>query len=97
MHITVEQLDNDIKQTEQTLEQVKAQVNQITGALAVLRNVKAHLEKPEEVKDEVKQDISPENAAIQSRDEAAIASQSEAFDKLVKDAEAESEELNANR
>lgn len=52
MQVTKELIENDIVQTEAQLEQLKAQAAQVAGALAVLRNIRDYLDKPEEVKAE---------------------------------------------
>lgn len=71
MKITAEQLQNDITALEGQLEQAKASVAQTTGALSVLRNIKAYVEAPEPVeqteeqKAEEQNKISDENAEIQ--------------------------------
>lgn len=50
MQVTKELIDADIDGVENQLEQLKAQVAQTTGALAVLKNIREYLDKPEEVK-----------------------------------------------
>lgn len=73
MQLTKELLENEIKAVEGRFEQAKAQANTIAGALSTLKDMYAFLLKEEEkIVEAVKNAISPENAEIQARDEAAL-------------------------
>jgi hypothetical protein len=47
MQVKLEQIKGDIAGLEQELEQAKASVSRITGALTVLKNIQKYMEAPE--------------------------------------------------
>lgn len=65
MQVTKEQIDNDIRLTEASLEQAKAQINGMIGALTVLKNISEHLGKADPEPEPVPE-ISEVNADIQA-------------------------------
>lgn len=67
MEIKKELIENDIHNLEVQLEQAKASVNQIAGAIATLKGMVAYMEKPEP---EPEQGISDANKAVQDELEA---------------------------
>lgn len=67
MKITTELLDNEIATMKARLEQAKASVGQLTGALSVLEDLRKFQAQPEP---QPKTEISEANAAIQERDQA---------------------------
>lgn len=67
MQITKEQMVSEIAQTKANIENAKAQVHQLTGALVVLENIQKYLDTPTP-EPEASTHISEENRAIQDRD-----------------------------
>jgi hypothetical protein len=75
MQITKELIENDIRQSEATLENLKASMNQYIGAIAVLKNMLAYMDKEEPLPEEPSQEISAENKEVQDKIEEAMSMQ----------------------
>lgn len=83
MEIKKELLENQLGQMKARLENSKASVNQLTGAIVVIEDLLLYLAKEEEVQ-KPQEDISAENAAIQeSLENARVAYTEEEFAEAV--------------
>lgn len=80
MQITKELLDTEIAQMQAQLKEVEASANKLAGAVITLQDLRRYMDK-EEPPDTTT--ISEENAAIQARDEAAMALSLQEFAELV--------------